>query len=76
VKKILLRFSDNGLGIDIKRHKSRLFGFYQRFHDHPDSKGMGLYLVKSQLEALGGSIDIESEVNVGTQFKLTFKKYL
>ena len=72
-KDIQLSFKDNGLGIDLKRHKEKVFGLYQRFHDNPDSKGLGLYLVKSQVESMGGTISIESEVGVGTTFTITFK---
>jgi K+-sensing histidine kinase KdpD len=49
--KTVLTFSDNGIGIDLKI-KIKVFGLYQRFHDYPDSKGLGLYLVKSQIEAM------------------------
>lgn len=70
--KTVLKFKDNGIGIDLKRNSDHVFGLYQRFHDYPDSKGLGLYLVKSQIESLGGNISIESEVNKGTQFTLTF----
>ncbi|WP_297516047.1 PAS domain-containing protein [Flavobacterium sp.] len=65
-------FKDNGLGIDLKRHRDKVFGLYQRFHDNPDSKGLGLYLVKSQVESMGGSITLDSEVGVGTTFTITF----
>jgi signal transduction histidine kinase len=71
---IILTFSDNGIGIDLKRNKDKVFGLYQRFHDYPDSKGLGLYLVKSQVESMGGKIESESEVNVGTTFTLIFNK--
>jgi len=70
---VFLVFKDNGIGIDLIRNKDKVFGLYQRFHDFPDSKGLGLYLVKSQVEAMGGTINIESEVNKGTTFTLTFK---
>ncbi len=69
-----LVIKDNGIGIDLEKNHDKIFGLYQRFHDHPDSKGLGLYLVKSQIEAMGGSIEVESQVNKGTQFTLTFKK--
>ena len=69
----IIKITDNGIGIDLKRNKEKVFGLYQRFHDYPDSKGLGLYLVKSQVEAMGGSIQIQSEVNKGTTFTLTFK---
>ena len=70
---VVLIFKDNGIGIDLERNKDKIFGLYQRFHDYPDSKGLGLYLVKSQVETMGGTISIESKVNVGTTFTLTFK---
>ncbi len=70
---VIMIFKDNGIGIDLLRNKDKVFGLYQRFHDYPDSKGLGLYLVKSQIETMGGTISIESEVNIGTTFTLTFK---
>jgi PAS domain S-box-containing protein len=70
---VYLIFKDNGIGIDLQRNRDKVFGLYQRFHNYPDSKGLGLYLVKSQVETMGGTISIESEVNVGTTFTLTFK---
>lgn len=70
---VIITFSDNGIGIDLKRNRNKVFGLYQRFHNYPDSKGLGLYLVKSQVETMGGSIDIESTVNKGTTFTLTFR---
>jgi len=71
---ITLIFKDNGIGIDMERNRDKIFGLYQRFHNYPDSKGLGLYLVKSQVETMGGSIQVESEVDKGTTFTLTFKK--
>ena len=70
---VTLTFEDNGIGIDLKRNRDKIFGLYQRFHNHPDSKGLGLYLVKSQVEALGGTITVDSEIDKGTTFTLTFK---
>jgi PAS domain S-box-containing protein len=72
--KSILTFKDNGMGIDLNRHGEKIFGLYQRFHSHQDSKGLGLYLVKSQVEAMGGTITVESKVNEGTTFTLTFNK--
>lgn len=70
---VIFIFTDNGIGIDLERNRDKVFGLYQRFHNYPDSKGLGLYLVKSQVEAMEGSISIESEVNKGTTFTITFK---
>ncbi len=70
---IIVTFKDNGIGIDLERNAGKIFGLYQRFHNYPDSKGLGLYLVKSQVETMGGTIAVQSEVNKGTTFILTFK---
>jgi PAS domain S-box-containing protein len=68
-----ITFQDNGLGIDLVKYKDKIFGLYQKFHNYPDSKGLGLYLVKSQIESMGGKIEIESDVDVGTKFSIYFK---
>jgi signal transduction histidine kinase len=64
---------DNGMGIDLHRHRQKLFTLYSRFHDHVDGKGLGLYMVKTQVEALGGKIEVESEVDRGTTFHFYIK---
>lgn len=71
---VVVKFKDNGIGIDVEKHREKLFKLYQRFHDNSEGKGLGLYLVKSQMEALGGTIDVESVVGKGTTFILKFKK--
>jgi signal transduction histidine kinase len=71
----ILEFSDNGLGMNMKNVKDRIFGLYQRFHERSDSKGIGLYLIKSQVTALGGKITVDSEVDKGTTFSITFKNH-
>lgn len=70
---VALTYSDNGLGMDMEKVKHKIFGLYQRFHSNPDSKGLGLYLVHSQVTALGGTISVESEIGVGTKFTIVFK---
>ena len=67
-----LIFKDNGSGFDLAKIKDRLFGLHQRFHNHPDSRGIGLYLVHAQITSLGGSIEAQSEVGVGTVFTIRF----
>lgn len=71
--KLELVFSDNGLGIDLQRRADEVFGLYKRFHSHVEGKGMGLFMVKTQVEKLGGKISIQSEVNKGTAFKIEFE---
>jgi len=70
---VCLIFSDNGLGIDLILYEDKLFTLYKRFHDHVDGKGIGLYLVKTQVIALGGKLEVESEVNSGTTFFVYLK---
>jgi PAS domain S-box-containing protein len=70
---LILTFKDNGIGIDMERNRDKIFGLYQRFHNHSDSKGLGLYLVKSQVESMNGTINVESKVDVGTTFTIIFK---
>ncbi|MGM0458638.1 MAG: ATP-binding protein [Bacteroidota bacterium] len=65
-------FSDNGVGMDMDNVKGKIFGFNQTFHDHKESKGIGLYLVNNHVNAMGGSISVESEVGEGTTFTITF----
>lgn len=73
---IKLLVSDNGIGIDTEKHKNSLFEMYQTFHgtNREDSRGIGLYITKTQVEALGGTIDLQSKPNEGSTFTITFKK--
>jgi signal transduction histidine kinase len=75
-KFFVLTVGDNGLGLDIDRNKRDLFNFYKRFHFHVEGRGLGLYLVKSQVELLGGSVDVESVVDKGTTFTVKLKHNL
>jgi PAS domain S-box-containing protein len=71
---VVLSVADNGLGIDLQRHGTRIFGLYQRFHSNADGAGLGLFMVKSQMESLGATISVESQVEKGTTFYITFKE--
>lgn len=73
---VCLAVMDNGLGIDLGKYKQSLFSLYKRFHLHVEGKGLGLYLVKTQIEALGGRVDVNSAPNEGTTFHVYFKRYL
>ena len=70
--KINLSFKDNGIGINLNEQGDNLFGLYKRFHLHIEGKGIGLHLVKTQVETLGGTIRVKSEVNKGTEFIISF----
>lgn len=69
-KYIILKFIDNGLGIDLKKHEKKLFGMYKTFHNNADSRGMGLFITKNQIESMNGKIEVNSEINIGTTFKI------
>lgn len=71
--KIMLTFRDNGLGINLKKYGKKIFGMYKTFHSHKDSKGIGLFITKNQIEAMGGKIEVKSVVDEWTQFNLLFK---
>lgn len=70
--KIQVVYKDNGLGIDMSTHADKVFGLYKKFHMHTEGKGMGLYMVKTQVEILGGRISLESEPNKGVKFLIEF----
>jgi ligand-binding sensor domain-containing protein/signal transduction histidine kinase len=71
---ICLTVQDNGLGLDLNIYKEKLFILYSRFHTHVEGKGMGLYLVKTQVASLGGKIEVASEPGNGITFKIYLKK--
>lgn len=70
--KMQLEVSDNGLGIDLEKHGHKLFGLRKTFHEHREARGVGLFLTKTQVEALGGKIWVTSEVDKGTSFFIQF----
>ncbi|MEB0280479.1 ATP-binding protein [Mucilaginibacter sp. 10B2] len=72
----ILTFNDNGLGIDLKKHYGQLFGMYNTFHGNKDAKGLGLFIIKTQIEALRGRIEVKSQLGEGTTFKVFFPNTL
>ncbi|WP_160712679.1 PAS domain-containing sensor histidine kinase [Chitinophaga solisilvae] len=70
---IILTVEDNGIGIDMERFGNKLFGFRKTFHRNKDAKGIGLFITKTQVEAMGGSIKAESRLGEGTKFIITFR---
>lgn len=66
--KIFLQVTDNGLGLDLSKHGDKVFKIFRRFHDHVEGSGIGLYTIKNIVEGKGGSIHIDSTLDVGTTF--------
>lgn len=73
-KTLIFSVSDNGLGIDLERYGDKIFGMYKTFHNKKDAKGLGLYIIRNQIEAMGGSITINSEVDKGATFNVYFNE--
>ncbi|WP_181307345.1 ATP-binding protein [Rufibacter sp. XAAS-G3-1] len=71
-KTLHLSVSDNGVGMNLDRIGDKLFGLYKVFHQTEQSKGLGLYLTKMQVNALGGTIDVDSALGKGTTFTVNF----
>ena len=70
---LVITINDNGMGIDLIKRGDQVFGLYKRFHKNIEGKGMGLFMVKTQVETLGGKITIASEIDQGTTFTIEFK---
>lgn len=68
--KAIIEVADNGLGFNTEQHKEKLFRLYTRFHSHVEGRGLGLYLIKSQVEVLHGKVEVESQPGVGTRFRV------
>jgi PAS domain S-box-containing protein len=73
-KYLVLTIKDNGIGINLEKHGKDLFGMYKTFHGNMniESKGIGLFITRFQVETMGGYIEVESEENIGTTFKIHF----
>lgn len=70
----VLSVGDNGLGIDLKRYGEKMFSMYKTFHGNEDARGFGLFLVRSQVEAMGGRIEVASDPGKGSTFRIYFGK--
>jgi len=70
-----LVFADEGQGFDMKKVGDKIFGFQQKFHDHADSKGIGLYLIHNHITSMGGKITVESKPGHGTTFVISFNAF-
>ncbi len=70
---VILTIEDNGIGIDLKKNGAKLFGMYKTFHGNADARGIGLFITKNQVEAMGGKVEVESRLDTGTIFKIYLK---
>ncbi|TKB96340.1 ABC transporter substrate-binding protein [Pedobacter cryophilus] len=73
---VILKVKDNGIGIDLDKNKSKIFGLYQRFTPHLDGKGIGLFIIKSHIESMNGKIEVDSKLDESTTFTIYFSKNL
>ncbi|MEO8474110.1 MAG: PAS domain-containing sensor histidine kinase [Chryseolinea sp.] len=71
---IILEASDNGSGINMERYAHQIFKLHKTFHKHPESRGIGLFMIKNQIETLGGDISMKSKENKGTTVSINFNK--
>ena len=68
----VLKIEDNGIGIDLDKHRNSIFGLFKTFNGNSDSVGLGLFMTKNQVELMQGKIEIESTLGKGTIFKIYF----
>ncbi len=66
--------SDNGMGIDLVKYGDRIFGMFKTFHGNRDARGIGLFITRNQIEALGGKIEVNSTPGEGTTFTVYLPK--
>ncbi|MCX6205266.1 MAG: PAS domain S-box protein [Bacteroidetes bacterium] len=71
---LCLKIRDNGIGIDMKKNGDKLFGMYKTFNNNPDARGIGLFITKNQIDAMGGRVEVESELGKGSTFKIFFSQ--
>ncbi len=69
----VMEIADNGIGIDLEKHGDKVFGLYKTFTQNSDSRGIGLFITRNQVNAMGGKVSVDSEPGVGTNFKVYFK---
>ncbi len=68
---LCIEFQDNGIGMDLDHIGDKLFGLYKKFNFDKEGKGLGLHMTKTQLESLGGKIEVKSAPGQGTTFRIT-----
>jgi PAS domain S-box-containing protein len=71
---VTMEIKDNGLGINLEKYGHHIFKLRKTFHRHPESRGIGLFMIKNQIEATGGDITMVSKENEGSTFFINFNK--
>ncbi|MDP5060604.1 MAG: PAS domain-containing sensor histidine kinase [Maribacter sp.] len=69
--RVQLSFKDNGLGFE-QEFSDKIFALFKRLHTHVDGLGVSLYIMKTIINENGGTIDVSSQVNKGTEFIIIF----
>ncbi len=70
--KIIMEVKDNGLGI-AQEQLPKLFTMFKRLHSHIEGTGVGLYMIKRMIENGQGSIEVESDLEKGSTFRVIFQ---
>jgi diguanylate cyclase len=68
--KDVLEISDNGIGIDLVKNGDKIFGMYKTFNNNSDARGIGLFITKNQIDAMGGTLTLDSTLDEGSIFKI------
>lgn len=71
----ILEVRDNGMGIDIEKHGEKIFKLHTTFARNKSGKGLGLFMTKQQIEAMGGEVTVKSTLGEGTTFTVNLDKY-
>ena len=66
----VFEFTDNGKGIPTE-YQSRVFDMFYRATSERSGSGLGLYIVKEMTERIGGTVELESQLGIGTKLRLT-----
>lgn len=68
---IKINYEDNGLGI-AEEYQDKIFEMFFKINANSTGTGLGMYIVKTTVERLGGNIAIQSKDGMGTQFSIVF----
>lgn len=72
---VVLEVKDNGRGMDLPSIGDKLFKPFNRFHPEVSGKGVGLFLVKLQVDRLHGRVEVKSKHGVGTTITFYLKDW-